>query len=163
MLEKALESLLDCKEIKPVNPKGDQPWILIGRTDAEAEAPILWPPDAKSRLTGKNPDAGKDWGQEKRVTEDEMALSKLQEIVKDREAWRAAVHRVTKSRTQLSNWSKTAPGGLWICRFPLFLVGSTDILLLVGPRFPTCFVFHLGHSQPWVNPSVPSLLLLQGF
>ena len=73
VLEKTLESLLDSKEIKPVNPKGNQPWIFSGRTDAEAETPILWPPDAKSWLTGKDPDAGKDWGQEeKRVTEDEL-------------------------------------------------------------------------------------------
>ena len=70
VLEKTLESPLDCKENKPVNPKGNQPWIFIGRTDAEAEAPILWPPDAKNWLTGKDPDPGKDWGQEvKRVTE----------------------------------------------------------------------------------------------
>ena len=73
VLEKTLESPLDCKEIKPVNPKGNQPWMFIGRTDAEAEAPILWPPDVKSRLTGKDPDGGKDWGQkEKGATEDEM-------------------------------------------------------------------------------------------
>ena len=62
VLENTLESPLDCKEIKPVNPKGNQPWILIGRTDAEAEAPIHWPPDVKSRLIGKDADAGKDWG-----------------------------------------------------------------------------------------------------
>ena len=73
VLEKTLESPLDCKEIKPVNPKGNQPWIFTERTDAEAEAPILWPPDAKSQLVGKDPDAGKDWGQEeKEKTEDEM-------------------------------------------------------------------------------------------
>ena len=73
MLEKSLESPLDSKEIKAVNPKGNQPWIFIGRTGAEAEAPIFWPPDGKSRLTGKYPDAGKDWGQEeKRMTEDKM-------------------------------------------------------------------------------------------
>ena len=60
MLEKTLESPLDCKEIQPVHPKGDQSWVFIGRTDAAAEAPILWPPDAKSWLTGKDPDAGKD-------------------------------------------------------------------------------------------------------
>ena len=73
VLEKTLESLLDCKEIQPVNPKGNQPWVIIGRTDAEAEAPILWPPDSKSQLSGKDPDARKDWGQkEKWVTEDEM-------------------------------------------------------------------------------------------
>ena len=62
VLEKTLESPLDSKEIKPVNPKGNQPWIFIGRTDAEAEALILWPPDMKSQLTGKDPDAGKDQG-----------------------------------------------------------------------------------------------------
>ena len=73
VLEKTLESPLDCKEIKPVNPKGDQPWILTGRTDAEAEAPILWPRIRKSQLIGKDPDAGKDWGQkEKGETEDEV-------------------------------------------------------------------------------------------
>ena len=74
MLEKTLESPLDCKEIQPVHSKGDQPWVFIGRTDAEAETPILWPPDAKSRLIGKDSDAGRDWGQEKKGTaEDEMA------------------------------------------------------------------------------------------
>ena len=71
VLEKTLESPLDCKEIQPVNPKGNQPWILIGRTDAEA--PILWPPEMKSRLIGKDPDAGKDWGEkEKKEAEDGM-------------------------------------------------------------------------------------------
>ena len=95
-LEKTLESPLDCKEIKPVNPKGNQPWIFIGRTDAEAEAPVLWPPDANSQLIRKDPDAGKEWRQEEKgMTEDEtednitdsmdMSLSKLQEMVKDRE------------------------------------------------------------------------------
>ena len=74
VLDKTLESPLDCKEIKPVNPKEKQHWIFTGRTDAEAEAPILWPPDMMSWLTGKNPDAGKDWGQEeKRAIEDEIA------------------------------------------------------------------------------------------
>ena len=73
MLEKALESPLDCKEIKPVNPKGNQSWIFTGRTDTEAEAPILLPPAVKSRLIGKDPDAGKDcWWEEKGTTEDEM-------------------------------------------------------------------------------------------
>ena len=73
VLEKILESPLDCKEIKPVDPKGNQSWLFIGRTDAEAEAPIVWPTDVKSRLIGKDPDAGRDWGQEEKgVTEDEM-------------------------------------------------------------------------------------------
>ena len=73
VLEKTLESPLDCKEIKAVNPKGNHPWIFIGRTDVEAEAPILWPPDAKSQLFRKDPDPEKDWGKEKkRLIEDEM-------------------------------------------------------------------------------------------
>ena len=73
VLEKTLKSPLDCKEIKPVNPKGDQSWIFIGRTDAEAEAPILWPPDVKCQIIGKDPDDGKDWRQEEKgTTEDEM-------------------------------------------------------------------------------------------
>ena len=73
VLEKTLESPLDCKEIKPVYPKGNQSWIFIGRTEAEAETPVLWPPHAKSWLIGKDPDAGRDWGQEEKgTTEDEM-------------------------------------------------------------------------------------------
>ena len=73
VLEKTLESPLDCKEIQPVHPKGDQSWVFIGRTDVEAETPILWPPDVKNWLIGKDPDAGKDWRQEEKgMTEDEM-------------------------------------------------------------------------------------------
>ena len=72
MFGKTLESPLDCKEIKPVSLKGNQHWVYFGSTDAEAEVPILWPPDAKSRFIGKAPDSGKDWGQEKRATEDDM-------------------------------------------------------------------------------------------
>ena len=72
VLEKTLESLLDYKEIQPVHPKGNQSWIFIGRTDAEAETPIIWPPDAKNWLTRKDPDAGEDWMQEKGMTKDEM-------------------------------------------------------------------------------------------
>ena len=74
VLEKTLASPLDCKEIQPVQPKGDQCWVFIGKNDAKAETPVLWPPHAKSGLSGKDSDAGRDWGQEeKRTTEDEMA------------------------------------------------------------------------------------------
>ena len=73
VLEKTFESPLDCKKIQPVHPKGDQSWVFIGKTDVEAETPILWPPHVKSWLIGKYPNAGKDWRQEKRTTEDEMA------------------------------------------------------------------------------------------
>ena len=114
VLEKTLESPLDCKEIQPVHPKGDQSWVFTGRTDAEAETPIPWPSDAKSWLIGKDPDAGRDWGQgEKRTTEMDgiidsihMSLGELQELAMDREAWSAVIHRVTKNQTWLSNWTE---------------------------------------------------------
>ena len=109
VLEKTLESPLDFKEIQPVNPKGNQSWIYIGRTDAEAEAPILWPCYAKNWLLGKDCDAGKDWMQKEMVgwyhQLNEHELSKVQELVIDREAWCATVHRVSKSQTWLSDWT----------------------------------------------------------
>ena len=116
VLEKTLESPLDYKEIQSVHPKGDQSWVFIGRTDAEAETLILWPSDAKSWLVWKDPDAGKDWRQEeKRTTEDEMVEwhhrldgHEFEQAlgVMDREVWRDASHGVAKSRTWLRDWTE---------------------------------------------------------
>ena len=119
LLEKTLESPLDCKEIQPINPKGNQSWIFTGRTDVEAETPIIWPADAKNWLIGKDLMLGKIEGKRRRrqqrirwldgITDlmcpsnSMMSLSKCQEMVMDRESWCAAVHGVSKSRTQL-NW-----------------------------------------------------------
>ena len=144
VLEKTLESPLDYKEIKPVNPKGNQLWVFIGRTDAEAEVPMLWPPKAKNWLIGEDPDAGKDWRwEEKGMTEDEisssemwldgitdskdMSLSKCQEIEGDREAWRAAVHGAAKSWTRVRCWA-TDRSKVWaLCRG--FICPSTHRLV----------------------------------
>ena len=129
VLEKTLESRLDCKEIQPVNPKGNQFWIFVGRT--EAEAPIHWPPDAKNWPSGKDSDAGKDWRQEEKgMTEDEMIgwhhwldghefEQALGVLVMDRETWHALVHGVVKSWTRLSgltelkNFHETSLFSIW--------------------------------------------------
>ena len=117
VLEKTLESPLNCKDIKLVNPKGNQSWIFIGRTDAEGEIPILWPADSNNWLIWRDPDAGKDWRQVKKgMTEDKMfgwhhqlmamSLNKFWKLVIDREVWQAAVLEVTKRQTLLSNWTE---------------------------------------------------------
>ena len=116
VLEKTLESPLDCKEIQAVHPKGDQSWVFIGRTDVKAETPILWPPDAKSWLFEKTLMLGKIEGRRRGkqrmrclygiIDSMDMGLGELRELVMGREAWRAAVHRMAKSQTRLSDWTE---------------------------------------------------------
>ena len=130
VLEKTLESPLDCREIKPVHPKGNQSWIFIGRTDAKAETPTLWPPDGKNQLIGKHPDAGK-WGQEEKgAAEDDMVgwhhQLNEQEFANSGRWWRIGKPGVLQSMewqrlTRLSDWTTTKmPLEFIYCRIPIF-------------------------------------------
>ena len=139
VLEKSLESTLDCKEIKLVNPKGNQPWIFIGKTDAKAEVPVLWLPDAKNWLISKDPDAGKDWRQQKGTTEDETVGwhhqvngHEFEQTPGDTGGQGSLVCCITwycKASTRLSYWTTPSMGFSWLFIYIFHIISfSCDCL-----------------------------------
>ena len=157
VLEKTLEGPLDCKEIQTVHPKGYQSWVFIGRTDAEAETPILWPPDAGRdwRAGGEGDDRGWD-GWMASPTRLDMSLSELRELVMDREAWCAVIHGVTKSRTQLSDW--TDLNWIYDPKIPLLYIYPKKTKTLIQKDIDTLiFIAALFTiTQIWKQPKCPT-------
>ena len=155
VLQKTLESPLDNKKIKIVNPKGNQPWIFTGRTDAKAEAPTLWPPDVKNWLLGKDPDAGKDWRQEKGITEDKMIGwhhqldgHEFEQTLGDSERQGSLMccspwsHKESDTTEWLDNKKQQLPGGR---KTPTFSHSTLFVLRKSGEGTEK----HLWRSQPW--------------
>ena len=162
VLEKTLESPLDCKKIQPVHSKENQSWIFIGKTDAEAETPTLWPPDVKNWLIWKDPDTGKDWRwEEKRTTEDEMAgwhhllngheSEQAPGVGNGQAAWCAAVHGVANSQTLLSDWTELKFLEFIFCTLTVFLY---KILLFLKKLLPRYLSNNLIVGKEWVHSAI---------